>query len=71
MQDIVYHRYYDNNLSPSSIKEEAVVAVVAAVVSVAMVVGSEVTLVALVTTLADLARDLMRVEMAGSLTEEE
>ena len=71
MQDIVYHRYYDNNLSPSSIKEEAVVAVVVVVVSVVMVVGLEVTLVVLVMTLADLARDLMRVEMVGSLTEEE
>ena len=42
----------------------------AVVVSVVMVVGSEVTLVALVTTRGDLALDLTRVEMEGSPMEE-
>ena len=40
------------------------------VVSVATVVGSEVTLVALVMTRGDLARDLTRVETEDSPTEE-
>ncbi len=55
------------SLSPCSIK----VVVDVVVVSVAMVVGSEVTLVALVMTPGDLARDLTRVEMADSPTEGE
>ena len=41
----------------------------AVVVSVVMVVGLEVTLVALVMTQGDLAPDLVRVEMAVSLME--
>lgn len=56
------------SLSSYSIKE---VVVVVAVVSVATVVGSEVTLVALVMTRGDLARDLTRVETEDSPTEEE
>jgi hypothetical protein len=48
-----------------------VVVVAVVVVSVAMVVGSEVTLVVLVMTPGDLALDLTRVEMAGSPTEPE
>lgn len=55
------------SLSPCSIKE---VVVVVAVVSMVMVVGSEVTLVALEMTQEDLARDSTRVEMEDSPTEE-